>query len=349
MAYDEFEDDDPYRQRVQANLGEVGGPTDLGSGGIAGPQDGGYPSGAAPQAPPVNPYDYEKFRQGWLDKGFGTKTSAEDLANYAKQWGVTIKGGDAAYDPNGKWIADLIGDVGGRNTLQFLKGSAAAKPPTGISPPGALIGGQSVPGSNTGNPKVVGGGGTGGAPPAANTFLTEIRKLIMERLGKMSFDPSMSDPALAAQSNTYRVARERGATDERAALAERAAAQGQLMGGASSGAFDTEIRGIQEAKGEDIAGNDAQLLGAEVQQRRAEVQSLMNMALQSGDAESARMLQMQLAKMDEAIRLKQLAESKRQFDNDLGYRNRTFDDQFGRNLNRDTEDDYRWRVLYGMS
>lgn len=369
MAQDDFyNDEDAYRKRVLDGLNE--------NGGVAGPQEsfpggsmaaGGFMGGesSSPQ-PATNPrtYDYEKFRSDWLSGGFNTRVngglqSLQDfIATNPNAAGVTLRN-EKAYDPSGRFIADMIGDVGGKDSRIFLRGTnntpKGISPPAGggvgISPPGSASMGQSVPGSNAGNPRVVGGGGgggTGGGPPAANDFLTKIRQMIMDRLGAMSKDPSMSDPALAAQSAAYGRARDRAAQDQRAAMAERAAANGMIQGGQSSGGFDTELGGILESAGEDKAGNDAQLLGNEMMQRRAEVQNLSQMALASGDAESARALQLQLAKMDEAIRLKQLAENRRQFDKDLGFRGSQWNDQFGRTMGRDYEDDYRWRVMYGL-
>lgn len=346
-TFGDFDQDDDYRKRVIGGLDP--------NSGIAGPNDGGFPSPAA--SAPQGGYDLEKFRKSWYGQGDVNNIQGWLDKNRDFTSGVTLRN-EKAYDPSGRFIADLVGNYSGgdpkNRTAIFLDGIGSNGKPRGSG--GGLTtvtSGQGIPGSNAGNPRVIGGPGGvggpgGGTPPAANDFLTKIRQQIMERLGQMKGDPSLSDPALAAQSQAYRTSRERGAEQDRAAMAERAAANGTLQGGQSSGSFDTELRSIQEGKSSDIAGNDAELLGNEVMQRRAEVQSLMNMALQSGDQESARMLQMQLAKMDEAIRMKQLAESKRQFDSDLGYRNRTFDDQFGRQIGRDYEDDYWRRVLYGL-
>jgi hypothetical protein len=149
-------------------------------------------------------------------------------------------------------------------------------------------------------------------------------------------------------------------------LAERAASQGLLLGGQSSGGFDTALQGVQEQIGENTSAFDAGLVGNEVQQRRAEMQQLLNMALQSGDAESARELSMALSKMDLEYRRQALAQQGSQFNADLGYRNRALDqsgsqfnanlgfqqgqwnDQYGRQLGRDYESDYMNRVLLGL-
>lgn len=386
MALSDFEDD-PYRNKVFADLGgsQVQNPTNVGVGtGIAGPQDGFMASGGGTRqgpgfatSPSTGGFDLEKTRQAWAAPGIGGRASMADLQKFLADnansftQGVTLRG-EKLYDPSGKFMFDAIGNYKSGDPNQMtriaLDGIGSNGKPRVTGPkgrPGGLTTVDSGHGNDeflpdgSRNPKYKGprgsGGAGGSAPPAANPFLTQIRQLIMERLGKMGGDPSLDDPALKAQSEAYRVSRERGAQQQRAAMAERAAANGTLQGGQSSGSFDTTLQGIYEDVGQDIAGNDAQLLGNETMQRRAEVQNLLNMALQSGDAESARALQLQLAKMDEALRKQQLSQQNRQFNADLGYRNRAldqsgrqWDDQFGWNQNRGYEDDYRWRVLYGL-
>jgi hypothetical protein len=78
-------------------------------------------------------------------------------------------------------------------------------------------------------------------------------------------------------------------------------------------------------------------MGAKDQQRVAQLTSLLNMAMQSGDAEMARALQMELAQIDASLRRDSLAQQSSQFN-----------DTYGRTLGRDYEDDYRFRVLYGL-
>ena len=61
------------------------------------------------------------------------------------------------------------------------------------------------------------------------------------------------------------------------------------------------------------------------------------MALQSGDAESARGLQMALAQMDNALRGRS-----------LDFQQSQWNDSFGRQLGRDREDDFRYRTDFGF-
>lgn len=355
-TFDEF--DDPYRRRVTDELGPTSGIRAMDPNiGIVGPDE--FRSPAPTPAPAkTGGFDLERTRQAWAAPGIGGRASMSDLQKFLADnqeftQGVTLRG-EKLYDPNGRFMFDAIGNYKSGDPNQMtriaLDGIGSNGQPRTARPRGA---GASGVGGGVRGPSAM--PSPSGMPPAANNFLTQIREQIMARLGKMSGAPSMADPALAAQSEAYRRSRERGADQERAAMAERAAAQGTLIGGQSSGSFDTALGGIREAASEDIAGNDAQLMGAEVSARRAEVQSLLNMALQSGDAESARMLQLQLAKMDEALRKQALSENARQFDasdryrySALGEQGRQFDDQFGRDLGRDYENDYRWRALFGL-
>jgi len=114
-------------------------------------------------APAWGKDQYEAFRNDWLWQGFGSKTSTDALQQVAGKYGVRIDKGQHAFAPDGSYIGDMIGDVGGRSTLQFLRGAqghattdklyggkSTPKPKGGISPPGP------------GNKPPTGGGGGGG-------------------------------------------------------------------------------------------------------------------------------------------------------------------------------------------
>jgi hypothetical protein len=278
--------------------------------------------------------------QAWLD------------ANQDVAYGTTITGGKM-FDSSGRFLADVIGKhKAGGTTSQFLDGidsntgkvRAPKAAPTFAQPAAPAAAASAGAGASAGND---------------NTYLQQIREMINAQIGKMGATPSITDPELAAQSNAYRRARERSGQDARAALAQRAAANGLLLGGNSSGSFDVGVQGIHEGIGEDTAAHDAGLVGDEVQQRRATLQGLLNMALSSGDAESVRALQLQLAQMDEALRKQQMAQQSsqfnanlaqqgRQFDAGLGFDRYRYDDTMGFNQARSAEDDYRYRVNLGL-
>jgi hypothetical protein len=340
-AFDDdfYNDEDAYKNRVLGGLNQ--------NSGIAGPDP--FASTAqnfaqAAQPPPQGRFDLEAIRgrlgfgkadlsnaQGWLDAN-------RDIAQ-----GVTIRG-DKMYDPSGRYMADVISNykTGGTRS-QFLDGID--------SNTGKVRAPKAAKGAGPAAPAVP----AAAAAPAANSYLQQVRDLIMGRINEYQKPVDANDPNIKNQVDAFRREQQRAGDAQRAALAERAAATGSLMGGASSGSFDTDMQGIQEGIGENVSGYQAGLMGEEYQQRRGELGQMLQMALASGDAESARALQLQMAQMDDAVRRLQISESGRQFNADLGYRNRAlsqqgrmFDDQFGRTLGRDYEDDYRWRILYGL-
>jgi hypothetical protein len=335
MTRDDF-DDDPYRTRV---LEELDGP--VGSGGIAGPNDGGFPgydgSGINPRyKTQTGTYNRDKFVQGWRDSPFAaTEQGFRDYLGQSEFGaGINYSGGDKFTDPTGRMF-DVIGDYG----------TAGAKKRTGYTTDKRYA---DVTGSGRGRAAVSTRGATGAGAPAANSFLSDIRNIITQRLGALKGTPSIDDPELAAQSSAYRRSQTRSDADERAMLAERAAANGTLMGGQSSGGFDTALQGIHERSGENQAAYDADLVGDEVQYRRAEMQGLLDMALQSGDSESARELSMALAELDAQLRREGLSQQNSQFNAGMDFDRYRYDDTTGYNMGRDAESDYRWRVLQGL-
>ena len=185
------------------------------------------------------------------------------------------------------------------------------------------------------------GGGAGG------DFNSSVRQMLMQQLGQMGQTPGADDPIIANQVNAYRREKERSGQQSRAALAERAAASGLNSGGAGSGAFDTGIAGIHEGIGEDVGQFSAGAVGKELYNRRDKMTQLLSMAVQTGDNDLARSLQMEIARMDNQLRQATLGENRRQFDQGLGENRRQFDDQFGRSLGRDAESDQRWRLEFG--
>lgn len=326
MALDEFEDD--YRKRVK---------DEFETGGIAGPMDGGFPAPAA-SPKPTGTYDRDKFVTGWRDSSFApTEQGFRDYLGQSQFGaGVQYTGGDKFTDPTGRMF-DVIGDFG----------TGGAKKRTGYTTDKRFA---DVTGSGKGKGKVstTGAPGAGAGATGANSFTSSIRDLIMEQLNGLKGTPSIDDPALAAQSNAYSRQSQRGVADQRAMLAERAAANGLLQGGQSSGGFDTAVQGVMENAAEDRAGHDARLVGNEIQQRRATMQGLLNMALASGDAESARALSLQLANLDAQLRREGMTQQNNQFNAGLNFDRYRYDDTMGWNQSRAGEDDYRWRVLFGL-
>lgn len=132
------------------------------------------------------------------------------------------------------------------------------------------------------------------------------RQGILDLMSRSQQPVSMNDPALRAQSDAYTTARTRAASQQRSALAERMAATGLNSGGQGSGTFDTGLNGIYESSGQDIAGNDAGLMGAEVAARRADLTNSLQMANAVGARDEAQKIQLELSDLDNSYRFADL-------------------------------------------
>jgi len=125
-----------------------------------------------------------------------------------------------------------------------------------------------------------------------------IRDILMEQLGRATSPIDMSSDAMRTQLDPQRVALQRSAERQRSQMAARLAQEGLL----DSGTFDTGLSGIEQQRGESEASMTGQVVGRELESRRTQVMNLLNMALRSGDAESARVLSGQLQMLDMQLR-----------------------------------------------
>lgn len=128
------------------------------------------------------------------------------------------------------------------------------------------------------------------------------RQTLLNIMGQDTNNASINDADIKPQADAYRVASQRGATQERAALAERAASQGLLSGGQSSGAFDAGIGGIQEQAGQHEASFNANLVGQKLQARKQQLMQALQIADALGARSEAQTLQSQIAALDAQLR-----------------------------------------------
>lgn len=126
----------------------------------------------------------------------------------------------------------------------------------------------------------------------------ERRKKLLDMLHAPQGPVDLTDPNIQSQSVAFSSARNRAATQQRNALAERAAASGLNSGGAGSGSFDSGLNSIYESAGRDIAGNDSALIGKEVDARRTQLMQALQMANSVGAQDEANQLQTALANLD---------------------------------------------------
>lgn len=155
------------------------------------------------------------------------------------------------------------------------------------------------------------------APAGVSPFTSGLRDILMEQLGAMGKAPTVNDPGIAENLAGRRLALQRGAEGQRRNAAEMRAYDGS--GGLGGKAFETDARGILERQSEAEARGVGDVLGGELQQRRQQLSSLLSMALQSGDAESARTIQRELAQMQNQFNYAGLGQQQGQFEDSMAF------------------------------
>jgi len=129
------------------------------------------------------------------------------------------------------------------------------------------------------------------------TERASMRQMLMEQLGQASRPVDVNDPTLRRIIDPQRLELQRSAERQRSQMAARLASDNLL----DSGTFDTAVSGIEQQRGEAAAGVTGRVLSGELQSRRDQLTRLMTLAMQSGDAESARTIQAQLGLIDSQI------------------------------------------------
>lgn len=271
---------------------------------------------AAQQSAPKNSGDF------WKDlMGSGGHTT-DDLKNFLVSSGYGAKGykqsgkkGDMIYDPTDNHTYDAVHAAGinGGDAFQKFDPMAASY--------SAATGGAASPGG-------MGGGGGYGMSDAIKRLLT-----------RGFTTPSDSDPEIAAQLAPTNRAIQRGADRTRQAAAERAAATGNLVGGAGSGSFDADVNAINEDAGEQSGRETGKVIAQEVMARRQDIA----LALQSAQGEEKMALEAQLAQADNELR--RLGLEQQRYGMDL--QNQQFYDQFAANNARNANDDDAFQRLFG--
>lgn len=166
----------------------------------------------------------------------------------------------------------------------------------------------------------VASGGTGAttAPGAAvlpaNPFNDQVRQILMERLNAAGQPVDPNSPEIAATMSAASDAGSRASDAERTALAERLYAQG---GGLNTNALTQQIQQSGEKQASTLSTLKSQLLMNEYNQKRAELQNDLSLAIQSGDAESARQAQIAIANLSAAVQREGLGVNLAEFSGQL--------------------------------
>ncbi len=249
-----------------------------------------------------------------VDFGQGAQDA---LTSGGQIWNASAGGGGGGSPaPSGGGGGGIVGDWGpggsiapppggNANVLPFkdvnvVGGFEAQNPITGNAP--QMQGGQNVQAQNVTGPGAWQNVNANQLDPKTGQPMSEIditrRNKLMGMLNAPQGPVTAQDENISSQSNAYSAARTRAADQQRSKLAERAAASGLNSGGAGSGSFDTGLNGIYEGAGQDIAGNDAALVGKEVDARRAQMMQALQMANSVGAQDEANQIQAALANLD---------------------------------------------------
>ena len=134
-----------------------------------------------------------------------------------------------------------------------------------------------------------------------------MRQILMSQLGDATKPVDVNDPTLQRIIDPQKLALQRSAERQRSQLAARL--NHPDMGLGDSGTFDTGLRSIEENRGESEAGIIGNVLSSELSQRRNQVLQLLQLAVASGDSESARTLQAQLNTLNSQLQNEQFGRS----------------------------------------
>jgi hypothetical protein len=141
------------------------------------------------------------------------------------------------------------------------------------------------------------GGGSGAASAPANAFTEQVRQLLMQRIANDTGSVDPNSNQIKAPMDAAQLQADRGLQTERTALAEQLYAQGDL----GSNSLNQGIQQSAERNATGLAQTRAGLISQEYASRRADLNDAMQQALASGDAESARQIQMAIANLNATV------------------------------------------------
>ena len=263
------------------------------------------PNAPAPTPPPPpSPFQREQFR----DEINGAPNAYDVLAKYGLQ---ADKAGRVTL-PTGETMDVIYGASGGGTRGQW----------TGVPGGEAKFGQQGGMGSASGSIGANGATSSGGVQD-------QIRAMLLQQLqgAQQPVDPNSAEIAVPYQAAAMDAQRNFDA--ERKALAERLYAEGN---GTGSNELTQGLQQSAERTATGLASLKGQLMQRAVQARKDQLTSLLNLAMQSGDAESARAIQLQLGQLDASLRSQQLAQQANQWNDSFGLQGAQFQYQKDRDL-----------------
>lgn len=278
-----------------------GGVTGNGAGAGAGTTPGSWPA----QAP--EGYDQTK----WNDPSVATPkyvfgriyAATGNIQEAAAAIGATVVGTDKISYQGA--VFDVNRDQEGANAQQWTQLGAGGGAGTGAGG----LGGDGHDGT--------GAGGT----EAQNALRTALETALQQLISQNSGD-SLGDVSATPQAQAFGLANQRSAESLRSMLAERLSTEGvgNVEGGGTSGAFDSDMIGVERGRGEAQMQYEGQL----AERMLTEKKDRLTQALQMGAAylsdQQRIQLQSELQRLNSALEMARMAQQNTQFYDDLGYR-----------------------------
>ena len=157
------------------------------------------------------------------------------------------------------------------------------------------------------------GGGASGSGGSA--FQDQVRALLMKTIGDSQQPVDVNSAEIKQPFDAATLDAQRQLQAGQKANAEAAYAQGR---GSSSNELDQQNAQAREGVAGSLSTLKGQLVQRAVQTKVAQLQQALSLAVQSGDAESARQIQMQIASMNNMLGQQQLAQQGSQWNDQYG-------------------------------
>lgn len=253
---------------------------------------------ATPQSAPAAPGNFMEQERSWLNfvSELTGQSASTGFVGGGQQYRGNLQPLVDQYNAKNGAQAKAVGidkiDFGdGRGPVDVLTGDGRfwydEDGPGGRAPGsgGAATGGGGAP------------GGAGAGAGAGSAYQQQIRDIIMKRLADAQAPVDVNGQEIAAPFGAAKLEAERNTDQERKALAERRAATGD-----TSGSLEQGIQQSAERNAVGLGGLKASLISKQYDKKRTELSDLLQLATASGDAESARALQAELANLDATVR-----------------------------------------------
>jgi hypothetical protein len=154
---------------------------------------------------------------------------------------------------------------------------------------------------------------------ATQQYNQGLRDFMTSQLGQLSTPVDENSPDIAPALSAYNTQSQRDQQIQRDALAERYYATGEGGNALQSGGFNTAVQGIGEAAAAGRQNFAGSTLYNAAQNRRQQLQSMLQTAVGAGQTDAAQQIQSQIANIDAQLREQGLTQQNTQFNDQLSY------------------------------